>query len=71
MSTFSQIARAAAAAAAGAVINPSGPAAGVDDRATRLAATEAAVAEAVETARQAAAALALRAEMEWKTADGW
>ena len=74
MSAANQIER-AHAAAAGAVINPSGPTAGgADDRATRLATVEAAAA-AVETAREAtataqAAAAAQRAEMEREPAGG-
>ena len=56
MSTVSQIER--AHAAAGAVINPGGDAAGAraGDRATHLAAAEAAAAVAAKTTRQAATA---------------
>ena len=57
MSTESQIARARTAAGGGALINPGGGVAGarVGDRATRLAAAEAATTATTETDRQAAA----------------
>ena len=78
MSTASQIERACAAAAAGAMINPGGPAAGADNRATCLATAEAVATATVKTARQAAAtarataaaAAALRAELEREPARG-